>query len=308
MTYKRELYCADQSFNWKSVNLSYDNSGFFTPRRPYDLKSIFNENQEKNLSPSMKTLIDERGCNPSFDKTDSESWLTITNPHHMMYTSRSDNVSYGWMEFVTGTKDHHNTFGTGYGFKDIEGSSGGYGFYLPNVVGMTFTWGFEGYWTNREAGCAYFGMNYYSPSRRKYRTVRFNRHSSFNQSNGSTDYYSPEGDRWQWRGGDLGNLSGGASDSAWNPVSASLSEAAVKKVIEEDWYWCGIWFEIKAKGRSGKSNAQRKVKIADVQPIFGPYIGNGVPGPRCVLPAPEVRSNGNSSQNFMTKGMYLNWS
>ena len=308
MTYKRELYCGNQGFNWKSVNLSYDSAGFFTPRRPYDLAYMFNEVERKNLNPKMKTLIGDWTCNPSYDEDDGQTWLTITNPHHMTITSRSDNVSFGWMEFVTGTKDHYNTFGTGYGFEDFDDTNGGYGFFLPNVVGMTFTWGFNGYWTKREAGCRYFGMNYYSPSKRQYRTVRFSRHRSVRQSNGSTDFYSPEDDRWQWRGGDLGDLSGGEMDSKWNPVSASLSEAAVKKVIEEDWYWCGIWFECRANGRAGKANAQRKIKFADVQPIFGPYIADGAPGPRVVLPAPEVRTNGNSSQNYMTKGMYLNWS
>jgi len=49
------------------------------------------------------------------------------------------------------------------------------------------------------------------------------------------------------------------------------------------------------------------VKIADVQPIFGPFIADGVAGPRAVLPAPIPRTNGNTSQYFMDKGMYLNW-
>jgi len=221
-----------------------------------------------------------------------------------MKTSYTDNVSYGWCKWVTATNTYRQTIGTGGGFANVDGDGGGSSYFLPNVVGMTFSWRREGDYDKRYCGFKYFGMNYYSPSRRKWRTVRFSKNTTENV-NGHKDYYSPEGDRWQQRGGDPTIEDGGDVDLDWNPISASLSQAAVTAVLEDDWLWGGVWFELQGYGKGGKGNKVKIVKIADVQPIFGPYLADGALGPRIILPAPLVRTNGSSSDNYLTKGMYL---
>ena len=278
MSVHREIYTANQTYNYNSMSYS---SGFFSNRRPYNLEEMFNYKAHKNIGPTFKTLKGTNTFTLSCNKKDSEAdWHEVNNISHMIRTSTSSSVKYGWLKWRIATNTYRNTIGLGGGFGND--SYYNYGFYLPNVIGMTFSWKREGDHAAKYVGCRVFGMNFYSPRQNAWRSVRFTPYSDW----GSQGYYSPEGDKWAYRGGNMADTEGGESDWNWNPVQGVLSDDAQKMIFEDDWLLGGFFFEVKATGKTASVNKDRIFKISDVQPIFGPYYASNVQGPRTILPAP----------------------
>ena len=276
MTYK-ELYTANQTYDYSTLN---HGSGFIFNRRPYNLEEMFNYKEHKNIGPTFKTLVDSKTFTLSCNAKDSDyNWHTVSNVGHMIRTSTSSKVNYAYLFWETATTTYRNTIGVGGGFG--SDSNNNYGFYLPNVIGMSFTWKREGQWDKKYIGCRVFGMTYYSPRQNAWRAVRFTPYEEW----GDKGYLSPEGDKWHWRLGNMADVAGGQSDSTWNPVQGVLSDDAQKMIFEDDWLLGGFFFEVKAEGKGGKGNRTKIFKLSDVQPIFGPYYPSNTVGPRTILPA-----------------------
>lgn len=292
MTTSKELYTAKQTYNYSTLSHS---SGFFTSRRPYDLEEMFNYKEHKNIGPTFKTLVGGKSFTLSCNANDYDhGWHEIKNVQHMIKTSTSSKVNYAYLYWRTSTNTYRNTIGVGGGFG--EDSYHNYGYYLPNVIGMSFTWRREGDWDRRFIGCRVFGINFYSPRQNAWRSVRFTPASEW----GNKGYLSPEGDYWHYRDGNMADVAGGEDDSNWNPVQGVLSDDAQKMIFEDDWLLGGFFFEVKAEGKGGQANQDKIFKISDVQPIFGPYYASNTIGPRTILPAPKT-----IDPTTATEGRYL---
>lgn len=297
MTISKEIYTANQSYNYTDSVVPHKDK-FSDSRRPYDLEEVFNYKQHWNQNPTFKTLIRGDTFSLSTNQNDSADFHYVENVNNIMKTSTSSNVKYAKLYWKTATSTYWNTIGCGGGFGND--SYYNYGYYLPNVVGMTFTWRREGGHSSMEVGCRAFGMNFYSPRMNSWRSVRWTPAS--NDAN-TGDYLSPEGDIWKGRGGNLGNLSGGASDSNWNIVQATMSADNMNEILYgDDWLWGGVFFEVKANGKGGKGNQEKILKLCDLQPIFGPYIPDNQVGPRVILPA-----NHPIDPSSRKDGMYINY-
>jgi len=266
MTTPKDLYIAstDQAQN------APPQSGFYSNRRPFSYENMFGSAVYKNQNKVFTTLDGGTDFELKTNANDNGSDRTIENFHHIMKSSSSSSPSYGKFYWNVQT-NYYNMTGMGPFWGT---SSSTWSYWHANVIGASFTWRKDqGAYDEGECGFKHWGLNYYSPSRNLWRTVRFNSKSST-----GNHYYSNEGDDWVHHRGNP--VAFGTTVNGWVGCRGLLSSGGRNKVTTEDWLWGGFYIIGECTNRGGVSRV-RRLDLSDLQPVYS-NPGNNA---RLIVPA-----------------------